>query len=160
MLNNFYFNILEGIVKLGLFLLYLYIISFNKEVYRVFQYHGAEHKAVACHEHGKKLTIKETQKFPTAHKRCGTTFIFLVLFVSIIVYMFIPKHYSFLTKLGLRVILLPAIASLSYEVLRLGAKFKFMKIFIMPGLWIQSITTKEPDDKQVEVAIKALKAVA
>ena len=157
--NNFLFNLLDGVIKIGLFVLYIYIISLNKDVYRVFQYHGAEHKAVACYENKKKLTIKNTQKFRTEHKRCGTTFVFLVLFISILVYMFIPKSYDITTKLGLRLILLPVIASISYELLRLGAKYSFMNIIILPGLLIQKLTTKQPDDKQVEVAIKALKAV-
>ena len=157
--NNFLFNLLDGVIKIGLFVLYIYIISLNKDVYRAFQYHGAEHKAVACYENKKKLTIKNTQKFRTEHKRCGTTFVFLVLFISILVYMFIPKSYDITTKLGLRLILLPVIASISYELLRLGAKYSFMNIIILPGLLIQKLTTKQPDDKQVEVAIKALKAV-
>ena len=158
-INNFFFNLLDGIIKIGLFVGYIYIISLNKDVYRVFQYHGAEHKAVACYESKKKLTVENTQKFRTEHKRCGTTFVFLVLFISIIVYMFIPKDYSLITKLVLRILLLPVIASISYELLRLGARFSFMNILIIPGLLIQKLTTKQPDDKQVEVAIKALKAV-
>ena len=156
--NNILFNFIDGIIKIVLFVGYIYLISLNKEVYRVFQYHGAEHKAVACHENKKKLTVEETQKFSTIHKRCGTTFVFLVLFISIIVYLFIPKNYNFATKLGLRIILLPVIASISYEILRLGARFSFLKALILPGLLIQKITTKEPDNKQVQVAIKALKA--
>ncbi len=156
-INNITFNIIEGILKLGIFVLYVYIISFMKDVHRVFQYHGAEHKAVACYEAGKKLNIKEVQKFRTEHKRCGTSFIFLVLFLSIIVYSFVPKDMYFWTKLILRIALLPVIAGISYEFLRLSARYNIFTFLVYPGLWIQKITTKQPDNKQVEVAIKALK---
>ncbi len=155
--NSFIYNVIDGLLKIGLFVGYVYLISLSKDVRRVFQYHGAEHKAVACYEDNKKLNVKNVQKYSPVHKRCGTTFIFLVLFVSILVYAFIPKTYPFLFKLGLRLLLLPLIAGISYEILRLGAEYKFMKIFIYPGLWIQKITTREPDNKQVEVAIKAVK---
>lgn len=158
-LNNIIFNILDGLFKVCLFVLYVYLISLMKDVYRVFQYHGAEHKAVACHENEEKLTVKNVQKFHKEHIRCGTSFIFLVLLVSVIIYSFIPKDVGVLSSLGLRVLLLPVVSSISYEILRLGAKFKAFSIFSLPGLWIQRITTKEPDDKQVEVAIKALKSV-
>jgi len=157
-INNILFNIIDGLVKIGLFVAYVYIISRLYIHKRVFQYHGAEHKAVACYEDEKELNVKNVQKFSTVHNRCGTTFIFLVLFLSIIVYTFIPKDFSILTKFSLRILLLPVIAGIGYEVLRLGAKFKFMKIFIYPGLWIQRITTQEPDNKQVEVAIMAVKS--
>lgn len=158
-INNIVFNIIEGIIKVGIFVLYVYLISLMKDVHRVFEYHGAEHKAVACYETNKKLNVKEVQKFKTEHKRCGTSFIFLVLFISVIVYTFIPKDFNFWTKLGLRILLLPVIASLGYEALRLGAKYNFFEFLSYPGLWMQKITTKQPDDKQVEVAIKALKTV-
>ncbi len=157
--NNIIFNIIDGLIKVGLFVLYVYLISLMKDVYRVFQYHGAEHKTVACYESGKKLVVKEVQKFRTEHKRCGTSFIFLVLLVSIIVYSFIPKDLGFDLKLILRIALLPVVASLAYEALRLAARYNFFEFLSYPGLWIQKITTKEPDDKQVEVAIKALKGV-
>ncbi|MBS3152654.1 DUF1385 domain-containing protein [Candidatus Woesearchaeota archaeon] len=157
--NNILFNVLDGLFKILLFVLYVYAISFMKDVHRVFQYHGAEHKAVACHEYNKKLSVEHVQKFEKEHIRCGTSFIFLVLFISIIVYTFIPKDYSFSLKLLLRILLLPVVASLSYEALRLGARYKAFKFFSYPGLWIQKITTKNPTGKQVEVAIKALKTV-
>ena len=156
-LNNIIFSVIEGIFKIFIFVLYVYVISFSTDVYRIFQYHGAEHKAVRTYESKEKLTISNVQKHSTIHERCGTAFIFLVLFVSIVIYVFIPKNYSFLTKLLLRVLLLPIIAGISYELLRFGAKYKFMRIFNYPGMLIQKITTKEPDDKQVEVAIKAVK---
>ncbi len=158
-LNNFYFNLIDGFFKIGLFVLYVYLMSLNKDIRTVFQYHGAEHKVVNAYESNVELTVKNVQKFTTIHKRCGTTFVFLVLFVSIIIYMFIPKDYSFLIKLLLRILLLPIIASLSYEILRLGARYNFLRILITPGMLIQRITTKEPNDKQVQVAIASVKAV-
>lgn len=158
-LGNIWFNIIDGFVKILIFVLYVYFISLFKDIRRVFEYHGAEHKTVACYEAGEKLTVSNVKKYSTLHKRCGTTFIFFVLFVSIIVYIFIPTTYSFWMKLLLRLILLPVIAAISYEILRLGAKYKIFGFLASPGLWIQKITTREPDDKQIEVAIRALKSV-
>ena len=160
--NNYLFNLIDGFVKILVFVLYVFVISKFADIRRVFQYHGAEHKAVHCHEHKLGLTVKNVQKFPTEHRRCGTTFIFLVLILSIFVYTFIPKTTPFVWKLILRLLLLPVIAGISYEVLRFGAKYEnnfLVNLLIKPGLWIQEITTQEPDDKQVEVAIKSLKAV-
>ena len=157
-IGNILFNIVDGLLKVIMFVLYVYVISLMSDVYRVFQYHGAEHKAVACHEHGKKLTVDQVQKFHKEHIRCGTSFIFLVLLVSIIIYSFIPKDYGFWAKFGLRILLLPVISSISYEALRLGAKYRWFSFLSYPGLWIQKITTKEPDGKQVEVAIRSIKA--
>ncbi len=157
--NNIIFNVLDGLFKVSLFILYVYLISFMKDVHRVFQYHGAEHKAVACHESKIKLEPKEVQKFKKEHIRCGTSFIFLVLLMSIIIYSFIPKDYGFWLKFSLRILLLPIVASISYETLRLGARYHIFGFLSYPGLLIQKITTKEPNNKQVEVAIKALKKV-
>ena len=156
--SNFLFNLIEGLIKIGLFILYVYLISLSKDVFRVFQYHGAEHKAVACYESGKKLTVKNVQTFRTEHKRCGTSFIFLVLLVSVIVYSFVPKDYFFWFKFILRIGLLPVIAGISYEMLKLGARYNLFGWLVYPGILIQKITTQEPDNKQVEVAISAVKA--
>jgi uncharacterized protein YqhQ len=158
-LSNFWFNIVDGLMKIFIFVAYVYLISLMPDIRRVFEYHGAEHKAVACYEAKEKLTVENVKKYSTLHKRCGTTFIFFVLFVSIIVYVFIPFDYSFWAKLGLRLLLLPVIVSISYEILRLGARYKFASFLAYPGLAIQKITTREPDDKQIEVAITALKKV-
>lgn len=155
------FNITDGLIKLIILVSYIYIISRMKDIKRVFQYHGAEHKTVNCYESKMPLTIKNVKKFSTVHKRCGTTFIFLVIFTSIIVYIFIPKEYSFSLKLLLRIIFLPIIASISYEILKLSAKYDniITKTITSPGLLIQKLTTNEPDNKQIEVAIKSLKGV-
>ena len=160
-LSSASFNITDGLIKLIILITYIYAISRMKDIKRVFQYHGAEHKAVNCYESKKSLTIKNVKNFSTIHKRCGTTFIFLVIFISIIVYVFIPKDYSFSLKLLLRILLLPIIASISYEILKFSAKYNniITRTITYPGLLIQKLTTNEPDNKQIEVAIKALKGV-
>jgi uncharacterized protein YqhQ len=160
------FNLIDGLSRIALFLLYIYIISFMEDIKRLFMYHGAEHKAVHCYEQyngdKKKLTVKNVQKFTTLHPRCGTSFILIVLILSVMVYSFIPKDYGFWAKLGLRLLLLPLLAGISYEILRFSAKYRenwLMKIIIWPGLMTQKLTTKEPKDDMVVVAITALKAV-
>lgn len=157
--GSFAFNLIDGGVRFLVLIGYIAVISRLEDVRRVFQYHGAEHKAVNCYESGKELTVKNVQSFTTVHKRCGTTFVFLVLMVGILVYMFIPKDLAFVDKLGLRLLFLPLIASVSYEILRLGARHEFWRPLLWPGMLVQRLTTREPDDSQVEVAIKALKAV-
>ena len=160
-MNSILFNLLDGIIKISIFILYIHIISKMSDIKKVFQYHGAEHKAVNCYESGLKLNVKNVKKFSTVHKRCGTTFILLVLTVSIIVYMFIPKTLPFSMNLLLRILLLPFIASISYELLRLNARYDNMitGTLVIPGLLLQKMTTKEPNDKQINVAIKAINAV-
>jgi len=122
-LGNVYFNLIDGGFKLLLFLLYIILISAMKDVRRLFQYHGAEHMAVSCYEGGKKLTIKNVRKYSTLQPRCGTSFIFSVILISIIIYIFIPFQYSLWQKYILRILLLPVIAGLSYELIRLAGKF-------------------------------------
>jgi len=158
--NNYLFNIVDGLVKIAIFVGYVMFISTMKDVKRVFQYHGAEHKAVNCHERGEKANIENCKKYSTIHLRCGTSFIITVLAISIIVYIFIPKELSFTQKLIWRITLLPAIAGISYEIIKIGSKYEkstISKILTYPGKLIQKITTKEPDEKQLEVAIAALK---
>ena len=157
-LSSVWFNVIDGFIRFGIILIYIVLISQMKDVRRVFQYHGAEHKTVNCFEAGKELTVKNVQSFSTVHKRCGTTFVFLVVLISLFVFMLIPKSLGFTWLFGLRILLLPVIASISYEVLMLGARIEFLKPIILPGLLVQKLTTKEPDDKQVEVAIASLKA--
>ena len=160
--SNIVFNLIDGGVKLLIFVAYAYAISFMKDVRRVFEYHGAEHKAVSCYEAKKRLTVENARKFPTMHPRCGTSFIMIVLIISVLVYILIPKTVPFMYKLVYRIFLLPIITGVSYEVLKLGAKYEgnfFFRLFDKPGLWVQYITTREPDDKQLEVALVALKKV-
>jgi uncharacterized protein YqhQ len=158
--NNYLFNIVDGLVKITIFLAYILAMSRMKDIKRVFQYHGAEHKAVNCHEHGEKVTLENCKKYSTIHLRCGTSFLITVLIISIIVYIFIPKELTFWQKLTWRIILLPVIAGIGYEILKLGSKYEkstISKIMTWPGRLIQRITTQEPDEKQLEVAIAALK---
>ncbi|MEK6937373.1 MAG: DUF1385 domain-containing protein [Nanoarchaeota archaeon] len=155
------FNIVDGLLRVLVFVLYVIGISFMKDIKRVFQYHGAEHMAVHCYEHEKKLTVKNCRNYSTIHVRCGTNFLFIVLILSIIVFSFITSD-NFVVKILSRIILIPVIASLSYEFLKLSAKFEnffLIKILTKPGLLLQKITTRKPDDKQIEVAISALKLV-
>ncbi|NQU79453.1 DUF1385 domain-containing protein [Candidatus Woesearchaeota archaeon] len=155
------FNIIDGLIRVCVFLIYITAISFMSDVRRLFEYHGAEHKTVNCYEAGKPLNPANVKKFSTIHRRCGTTFILIVLTISIIVFSLIVTD-SFLVKMGSRILLLPVIAGISYELLKLGSKYPkniILNALITPGLLLQKITTREPDKKQIEVAISAFKAV-
>ncbi|MBU2560992.1 MAG: DUF1385 domain-containing protein [Nanoarchaeota archaeon] len=155
------FNLIDGVIRVVIFIIYILAISLLKDVRRLFEYHGAEHKTVNCYEDGKKLTVANVKKYTTLHRRCGTTFLLIVLVTSIIIFSFIVSD-SFWMKLAGRILLLPVIAGISYELLKLGAKFPkstLLNILVWPGLGLQKITTKEPDKRQIEVAIAAFKAV-
>ncbi|MFC1697082.1 DUF1385 domain-containing protein [Nanoarchaeota archaeon] len=154
------FAIIEGIIKLLIFIIYLMLIGMMGDIKTVFQYHGAEHMTVHCYEAGKKLTVANVKKFGEAHARCGTAFLMFVIIISIIVYTFVRVDWGFWAGFGLRLALLPIIIGVSYEILRLSSRFKknvFVKILILPGLLVQKLTTKRPTDKQLEVAIRSLK---
>lgn len=158
--EGIWFDILDGIFRVIIFLGYLISISFMKDVRTLFQYHGAEHKAIFCYESGKALTLENVRKRSRFHPRCGTTFLFVVLLISIIVFTLIPGAW-WVRFLG-RIALLPAIAGMSYEIIKLGGKYRknvLINTIIAPGLWLQRITTKEPSDKQIEVSIASLRAV-
>lgn len=174
--NPILFNIVDGIIKIAIFFLYLISISLMQDVKRLFQYHGAEHKSVHCYEHKEELTVANVKKYTTIHPRCGTSFIMIVLFISIIIFALIPPVIDLLfagfSALGfwahkgilfpLRIVFIPVIAGISYEILRLSARFEkniLLRLMTTPGLWVQKITTSEPDDQQIEVAIDALKKV-
>tara|TARA_Y100000310_G_C20656506_1_gene802235 strand:- start:357 stop:1178 length:822 start_codon:yes stop_codon:yes gene_type:complete len=153
------FSLIEGLFRVGLFIGYLAIISFSKDVQRLFQYHGAEHKVVNCYELGKKVTIRNVKKYSTQHARCGTSFIFIVLIISIIVFSFITIGWW---RIAWKLVLIPVIAGVSYEILKLENRFKgrfWISFLIWPGMTLQRITTKEPDNKQIEVAMKAFEKV-
>jgi len=155
------FNAVDGIFRVIVFFSYLMAISLFKDMKRVFQYHGAEHKSVACFEAGKPLTPKNCKKFSKEHPRCGTSFLVYVIVVSIIVFSMVKSDVWYV-NLGMRILFIPLIVGVSYEILKLAAKFEnnvFFRLLILPGLWTQKITTKEPDEKQLEVAIAALKKV-
>ncbi len=159
--KTFLFNFIEGIIRVGLFLAYLIIISRMPDVKRVFEYHGAEHKVVNCYETNKKMTYDNIKKCSRLHPRCGTAFLLIVLIVSILVFSFIVTD-SMIIRLISRIILIPVIAGLSYELLRLADKYKnnfIFQIITAPGLFLQRLTTAEPDKEQIEVALKAFDSV-
>lgn len=154
------FNAVDGVIRVIFFIAYIYIISFMKDIKRVFEYHGAEHKAIFTYENGLPLTVQNARGMSRLHPRCGTSFLLIVMIVSIFVFSLIPKDSYFIIKLLSRLILLPVIAGISYEVLKLSSKYKdnfIVNMLIKPGLWLQKITTREPDDSQLEVALISIK---
>ena len=159
-LHNIVATALEGVIRIGIFLAYLLLASLMKDIRRVFEYHGAEHKTIFCYESGEELTVENARKFSRLHPRCGTSFLFIVMIVSIILFSFISWENA-IQRLLIRLLLLPVVAGISYEIIKLAGRSTgtFMKIVSAPGKALQKITTKEPDDSQLEVAICALKAV-
>lgn len=157
--NNIVFNLVDGVIRVVVFLLYIWAISRMEDIQRVFQYHGAEHKSIFAFEDGVALTVENVRKYSRLHPRCGTSFLLIVMLVSIAVFSVIPKLWPFYLKAGSRVILLPLIAGISYEFLKWSAKndnHPLVKMVITPGLALQRLTTREPDDSQLEVAIRAM----
>lgn len=153
-------NLAEGFLRLLIFLAYLFAISRMKDIKRVFQYHGAEHKTIFCYEADLPLTVENVKKFPRLHPRCGTAFLLIVMLVSIFVFAFLGWPELWIRILS-RIILLPIVAGLSYEIIRFSARSQnsIVKLATLPGLWLQYLTTNEPDDSMIEVAIKSLEAV-
>ena len=153
-------NLAEGFLRLIIFLAYLFAISRMKDIQRVFQYHGAEHKTIFCYEADLPLTVENVKKFPRLHPRCGTAFLLIVMLVSIFVFAFLGWPDLWIRILS-RIILLPIVAGLSYEIIRFSARSEnsFVMLATLPGLWLQYLTTREPDDSMIEVAIKSLEAV-
>lgn len=158
--SNFFVVFLEGITRLVIFILYISLISFTPDIKRVYMYHGAEHKCINCIEHGHKLTVENVRKSSKHHKRCGTSFLILVMMISIVFFMFIQFD-SHIVKLLVRLICVPLIAGVSYEFIQLAGKNdnRFIDLVSAPGLWMQRITTKEPDDDMIEVGIASVEAV-
>lgn len=155
--NQILFNFVDGIIRIVIFLGFLYMISRWKDIHRVFEYHGAEHKVVFNYESGKPVTVENAQKFVTWHPRCGTSFLLVVMILSMLVYMLLPFE-GFVAKFVARILLLPIITGLSYELIRYAAKNRggLMSALTAPGLWLQRITTQPPADDQTAVAIHAL----
>ena len=155
-----FLNLMEGVLRLIIFIAYIFAISQMKDIQRVFQYHGAEHKTIFCYEADLPLTVENVQKFPRLHPRCGTAFLLIVMLVSIFVFAFLGWPDLWLRILS-RIILLPVVAGISYEIIRAAAKTSnpILKLAIMPGLWLQYLTTRPPEDDMVEVAIASLNAV-
>ncbi|MGZ5494846.1 MAG: DUF1385 domain-containing protein, partial [Thermoanaerobaculia bacterium] len=159
-MSNFEYNLIDGLIRVVFFFVYIFSISFMDEIRRVFQYHGAEHKTVYTYEAQEDLTVENARGKSTLHPRCGTSFLLFVMAISIIVFSLIPSSAPFAVKFGARVVLIPLIAGLAYEVIRFSArhlKNPVCRMLITPGLWLQRITTREPDDKQLEIAIIALR---
>ena len=156
--NNFLFNLVDGIIRLALFVLFIWALSLMSDMRRLFQYHGAEHKTVFAYEAQRDIPdVSFTQKFSTYHPRCGTSFLMTIMVISIFIYALFPVT-TFWARFGLRILLLPVIASVSYEMIRFSAKHgkSLFALLTRPGMWMQRITTKQPSDDMVECAIKAL----
>lgn len=153
-------NLTEGVVRISIFLIYLALVSQMKDIKRVFEYHGAEHKTIAAYEHGEELTPENVRKYSRFHPRCGTSFLLIVMVVSIILFSFLEWSNVF-ERIFFRLLLLPVVAGISYEIIKLvgRSKSKIAAVLTKPGLWLQGLTTREPDDSQIEVAIASLKAV-
>lgn len=158
--DPFMLNLAEGFLRLIIFFAYIFAISRLKDIQRVFQYHGAEHKTIFCYEADLPLTVENVKKFPRLHPRCGTAFLLIVMVVSIFVFAFLGWPELWLRILS-RIILLPVVAGISYEIIRFAGRSKnsLVRIAILPGLWLQYLTTREPDDSMIEVAIASIDAI-
>lgn len=154
-------NLVEGVTRVAIFLLYVVGISKIKDIQRVFEYHGAEHKVIHAYEHGHELTVESARSFSTLHPRCGTNFLLIVMIISVLMFTLLGEQ-SLLMRIASRVLLLPAVAGVSYEIMKMAASPRFSKYIgwmSYPGMMLQKLTTREPDDSQLEVAIRALSAV-
>ena len=158
--NKFALNLIEGITRLCILFIYIVTISKNKDIQRVFQYHGAEHKAIYCYENNLELTVENAKQFTTLHPRCGTNFLFIVMFTSIILFSFFGWPNPIM-RIMMRIICIPIVAGVAYEIIKLLGKYDnfITKIISYPGMMLQKFTTNEPDDSQLEVALESLKAV-
>lgn len=158
--NRSLMAIIEGVIRIALFLLYVWGISAMKDIRRLYQYHGTEHKCINCIEKGRPLTVHNVMRSSRLHKRCGTSFIFFVMLVSIVLFFFIQVD-NVAEKVILRILLMPVVAGISYEIIRLAGRTDnvFIKILSAPGMWIQRMTTREPDESMAEVAIASVEAV-
>ena len=152
--------LVEGLIRLAIFIGYIALISLMPDIKRVFMYHGAEHKCINCIEHGMELNVENVRKSSKQHKRCGTSFLLIVMLISIFFFMFIQVD-SRVLRLVLRMVLIPVIAGVSYEFIRLAGRYDnwFVNAVSQPGLWMQRLTTKEPDDEMIEVGIASVEAV-
>ena len=157
--NRFLLSATEGIIKIAIFVLYIYLCGLIPDMKRVFQYHGAEHKSIFCHEAGFELTVENVKKMSRFHPRCGTSFLFVMMILGIISSMFII-HLPVFARVPLKILFLPLVVGIGFEFIKFAGTHDniITKIFSAPGLWIQRLTTKEPDDEQIEVAIASLKA--
>ena len=160
--NVVLYNVVESVMKIVIFLGYLLLVSQMKDIQRVFEYHGAEHKSIFCYESGEELTVENVKKYQRFHPRCGTSFLLFVIIISIIVFSIIGRFESKILNVLIRIALLPVVAGISYEIIRFAGKHtenKWISWLNKPGMLLQKLTTREPDEKQIEVAIASLKAV-
>lgn len=156
------FNVIDGMLRLAIFLIYVLVISRIKEINRVFQYHGAEHKSIHAYEAGEELTPENAQKYSPLHARCGTAFLLMVMVISILFFALLGRPDSILVRIGSRILLIPFIAGISYEITKFASKkqdSRFMRTIVKPGLLLQRLTTKEPSIAQIQVAIRSLQEV-
>lgn len=158
--SNLIKTLIEGLVRIGIFLGYVLLVSRMEDIKRVFQYHGAEHKTIFCYEAGLELNVENARGMSRLHPRCGTSFLVYVMIISIILFSFVSWG-NMWVRLGLKLLLLPIVAGISYEIIRWAGKSKSKVVCLIsrPGMWLQNITTREPDDSQLEVAIESMKAV-
>ena len=159
--NSFLFNLLEGIIRIVFFLIYIFLVSLLKDIKRLFQYHGAEHKTIAAFENRDELIPEKVQKYSTLHMRCGTNFLLIVMVVAIFVFAILGKPPIYWRIIS-RIVLIPVISGISYELIKIAGRFadnKFIHILFYPGLLLQKVTTRQPDDSQLEVAIESFKKV-
>jgi uncharacterized protein YqhQ len=158
--SSFVMNLIEGGIRLMLFFIYVISITFIKDIKRVFKYHGAEHKTINCYEHEEELTVVNVQKYTTLHPRCGTSYLLLVMVISILLFSLFGWSDLWYARIGIRLLMLPIVAGVSYEFLKFAAKGDalFFRIIRWPGMMLQKLTTAPPDDDMVEVAIVAFKA--
>ncbi len=167
--RSVWFHVIDGVIKVTIFVGYIVLISLLKEIHRVFQYHGAEHKSIHAYERGEELTVENARKYPRLHARCGTAFLLLVLMLSILMFtavfpllpkdLFGNKIVTNIFYIGVKILLLAPIAGCSYELIRLGERLNnpILNALLLPGMWLQKLTTREPSDDQIEVALVALK---
>lgn len=158
--NTSLLALLEGLLRIIIFVAYVFAISAMKDIRRVYMYHGAEHKCINCIEHGHELTVENVKKASRLHKRCGTSFLLFVMLVSVVLFIFTQVQ-SPILRVVLRIVLIPVIAGISYEIIRLAGSTNniIVRILSAPGMWLQRLTTKEPDESMIEVAIKSVEAV-
>lgn len=153
-------NLLEGAIRIIIFVVYIYLVSQLNDIKRVFMYHGAEHKTIFCYEQKEELTVENVRKHPRLHPRCGTSFLLIVMVISILVFSFL-KWDNVIQRSVMRILLMPIVMGISYEIIKLAGKYDniLTRIISAPGMWLQKLTTKEPDDSMIEVAIEALNLV-
>lgn len=156
--THLFTSLFEGIVRMAIFIAYLAIVSKMSDIKRVYQYHGAEHKTIACYEAGEELTVENVKKYPRFHPRCGTSFLLFVMIISILLFALLPRVDMVILRVLMRLALLPVVAGISYEIIKLAgrSKSKCVAWLSKPGLWMQRLTTEEPDESQIEVAIASM----